>query len=345
MVVDDGRRQTLQGRGAGLLCTVLAFLVAACSKAPTAPAASASATARQHNAGSVSAAFLYAVNCDARVDKLDLVNRKVVASFHLSERSGSPPAVTTAPDGKMDGCLAQRVVSDGQGSRVGLIAPKSARLDSAGLQEFQALMFQLPDWRLTATLPAGRRPEAPHLMLDSDLALRVVDDAQWNPVTLLDLGKYKGQDAQAGGLLLASSGHMTLLSLLSSKPGPLALGLADLQTLTLTRLVDVPTTNLGHVHLAPGGAYVLVETTETADSNAKTTGALVLYDSSGVRVGQWQDEGTRNMRFVALTPKGDAVYRAGSEYHFVAMGRSFSAAAVSKPMPDLVEPGLVFSAQ
>ena len=289
--------------------------------------------------------FLYVVNCDSRVDKLDLTRQEMVESFHLSERSGSPSAVAAAPDGKMDGCLAQRVVADGKREKVSLIAPKSARLDSDGLQQFQALTFVLPEWRLTATLPAGKLPEAPRLKLDADGSLHVLNDAQWTPVTMWDLSKYKGQDADAGGLVLESSGGTSLLSLLSAKSDKMAFGLADPTALTVTPLESLPVTTLGHVHLAPGGNYVLAEGTESAEKDAKTTGVLYLYNAAGKHVGERKDEGIRSMAFVALTPNGYAVYRSDTRYQFIALGRPFGAVAITKPMPELAEPGLVFSAK
>ena len=327
----------LRAARAALLCASVGLVVAACSPAP--------APAPKVAADTGSARFVYVVGCDARVDKLDLADQKKVESFLLSERSGSPPAVAAAPDGKIDGCLAQRVVTDGKGESVSLIAPRNARLDSDGLQEFQALTFSVPEWKLTATLPIGKLPEAPRLKLDAAAGLRVLNDAQWTPVTMLELSKYKGQPADAAGLVLASSGNTSLLSLLSAKSEKLAFGLADSAALTVTRLDNLPVTTLGHVHLAPGGGYVLVEATESDETNAKATGALQLYDAAGKRVGEWKDEAIRNMAFVALTPNGNAVYRSDTGYHFLAMGRPFGAAAVTKPMPELTEPGLVFSSK
>ena len=292
--------------------------------------------------------FLYVLSCDARVDKLDLNRQEVVESFPLSERSGSPSAVAAAPDGKMDGCLAQRAVADAKGEKVSLIAPKSARLDSDGMQEFQALTFDLPEWRLTSSLPAGKLPEAPRLEIDADGRLQVLNGAQWTPVTVWDLSKYKGQDADAGGLVIESSGDTALLSLLSAKSAKsakLALGLADSTALTVTPLENLPVTTLAHVHLAPGGGYVLAEGTESTDRDAKTTGVLYLYDAAGKQVGERKDEGIRSMAFVALTPNGYAVYRSGTRYQFIALGHPFGAVAVTKPMPELAEPGLVFSAR
>lgn len=337
VLAHGGRLSAFRPARTALLCAVAAWLVNACSPAP--------APVPKIATNNASTRFLYVVNCDARVDKLDSSTRKLVESFLLSERSGSPPAVAAAPDRKMDGCLAQRVVADSKGENVSLVAPKSARLDSDGLQEFQALTFVLPEWRLTATLPAGKMPEAPRLELDASGRVHVLNDENWTPVTMLDLSKYKRQDAATGGLMLASSGNSVLLSLLSAKSDKLAFALADTTALTVTRLENLPVTTAGHAHLAPGGGYVLVEATESPQTDAKTTGALKLYDAAGNRVGEWADESIRNMAFVALTPTGDAVYRSDSGYRFIALGRPFGTAAVTKPMPDLAEPGLVYAAK
>jgi hypothetical protein len=135
------------------------------------------------------------------------------------------------------------------------------------------------------------------------------------------------------------------LSLLSAKSDQLALGLADQRARTVTRLADPPPTTLRHVHLAPGGGFVLVEATDSRNAPARRTGALRLYDASGKPVAEWQDERIRNMAFVALTGNGMAVYSASGDYQFIAMGRPFAATPVTMPMPELAAPGLVFAAQ
>jgi hypothetical protein len=160
-----------------------------------------------------------------------------------------------------------------------------------------------------------------------------------------DLSNYKGQGADAGGLVLESSGNTSLLSLLSAKSDKLAFGLADPTALTVATLESLPVTTLGHAHLAPGGGYVLIEATESAEKDAKPTGVLHLYNAAGRRVSELKVEGIRSMAFVALTPNGYAVYRSDNRYQFIAMGRAFGAVAVTKPMPELAEPGLVYSAQ
>ena len=317
-----------------LLVAASGLAVIACSPTP-APAPNVSLD-------NTSNRFLYVVNCDSRVDKLDLTRQEVVASFHLNDRAGSSSAVPASPDGKIDGCLVQRVVTDVKGEKVSLIAPKSARLDSDGLQEFQALTFVLPDWRLTATLPAGKLPEAPRLKLDANGSPQVLNDAQWTPETMWDLSMYKGQD-NASGLVLESSGVAALLSLLSAKSDKLAFGLAESTARTLVNLESLPITTLRHVHLAPGGGYVLVEGTESTEKDAKTTGVVHLYNAVGEYVAERKDDSIRSMVFVALTPNGYAVYQSENRYQFIAMGRPFGALAVTKPMSELAEPGLVFS--
>ena len=319
----------LPGRCPALALGLGFALLAACSKAPET---------------AVAQRYLYVVNCDATVDKIDTIEGKAVQSFSLRERSGSRPAIAVASDGKMDGCLAQRVLADTAGQQVHLIAPKDARLDSEGLQDFQQLTFKLPDWALLANKPAGKSAQAPWLQSDLTGGARVVADAEWSVQTQLDVRAYRGANADTGGLVIATSGAMALLSVLSANSESLALGLADQTARTLVRLGSVPTTNLRSVHLAPGGEFVLIEATDGAQSGAVRSGALHLFDRSGKAVAQWQDERIRNMAWVAITPSGAAVYHSGKDYHFVNLGRRFGSAPVNSPAPAQAGPGLVFAA-
>jgi hypothetical protein len=102
---------------------------------------------------------------------------------------------------------------------------------------------------------------------------------------------------------------------------------------------------LRHVHLAPGGGYVLVEVTEAAGSTAKRTGVLRLYDNNATQVAELVEPRIRDMAFVALTPNGIAVYQKGGAYDFIPMGRAFGSAKVTTPLPALAEPGLVYAAR
>ena len=323
-----------------VLYLTIGVLTAACSPKP----ASAPAT---HTASvlAVGSRFLYVVSCDGRVDKLDTVEKIKIDSFLLSERSGTPPAVPAAPDGRMDGCLTQRVVADAKSGKVSLIAPRTARLSPDGSQEFQALTFSLPEWKLSSIRSAGRLPEAPRLELDAGGGVRIPNDAQWTPVMLMDLSKYHGQDSGAAGLMRASSGNTTLLSLLAATSKRPVFALADRSAGVVTVLDALPTTSLGHVHLAPGGGYVLVEVTQSADPAADLTGVLQLRDANGKRVGEWTDASLRGMVLVALTPNGTAVYRSQTTYRFLDLGRPFGNASVTKPRPELAEPGLVYAAK
>jgi hypothetical protein len=341
-----------RGFRAGLAVTLLALLtllslgLTACNKPQ--PAAQSPDTAR----------FLYVINCNGRVDKLDTREKKLVSSFALSERSGAPSAVPSLADsgGQIDGCLAQRVIVDSSGTQVSLIAPKNARLDANGLQDFQALSFTLPSFTLTRAQPAGTLAEAPWLQRDATGTLQVLPD---NPLLTaltaapLDVQALKGAAKDMGGLLLQTSGDVSLLSLLVKDSTALALGLADAKTRTLTQLAELPPTTLNHVHLAPGGGYVLIELTAATAPHSRT-GALRIYRiNSNKPVAELTDERLRDdssLRFAALTANGQAVYsNAAGAYHFVALGHSFGTAAVAQsPLATPAAapaPGLVFAAE
>ena len=325
------------------IVTVLGTLLAACNKPPAAPAPSPSQSVDATR-------FLYVVSCDGRVDKLDTRERKLLSSFTLSEKSGNPPAVPSlaSAGGQIDGCLAQRIVVDHAGKIVSLIAPKDARLDASGMQDFQALSFALPSWTLTSAQPAGKAAVAPWLQTDAAGALQVLTDPPALSAAPLDLRDFKGAGKDVGGLTLQSSGDVSLVSLLLKDSTALAVGLANTKTRTLVQLSELPQTTLPNVHLAPGGGFVLIELTTSATN--QRSGALRLYDSTGKPVADLTDDRIPTLRFVAITPNGLAVYsdRAGA-YHFVLLGKTFGAAAVAQS--PLAQPaaapaqGLVFAAE
>ena len=324
----------------------LSVLLAACNK-PQDAAKSVVQSAQ-------STRFLYVVNCSGRVDKLDTRERKLVSSFTLAERSGTATDAPAVPSlassgGQMDGCLAQRVLVDAAGTAVSLIAPKDARLDSNGLQDFQALTFALPQWTLTRTEPAGKLAVAPWLQRDAAGKLRMLPENPSLATVPLDLREFKGAANDIGGVLLQSSGDVSLLSLLLKDSTQLALGIANAKTRTLTTLPELPPTTLRHAHLAPGGGFVLIEATSVAAPNQRT-GALRLADANGKTVADLSDERVRNMAFIALTPNGLAVYAdAAGAYHFVSLGQPFGATeVVQSPLaaPSAAPaPALVFAAE
>ena len=325
---DRTRRASWSCLVAGTTWAALGVLTAACSKAPRAESGDR---------------YLYVVGCDARVVKLDTVMRKKVDSFRLSTRSGSPPAVPDDPDGTMDGCLSQYVIADAATGRVSLVAPTEARLDTEGLQTFRILTFALPDWRLVASLPAGKAPEAPRIRIVAGKGVIPIDDAGSVPVTLIDLGAYVGRGVASSGLVLASSGGTSLLSLLSAESTSLRLGLADPRTRTVARLDGLPVTTFRHARLAPGGSHVLVEVMDGTATGARMTGELQLYDARGRRVGTWTDARLRGAHFVALTPNGNAVYRSGADFLFIPLDARFADLPVTQPIPEPLDPGLVYS--
>ncbi len=309
-------------------CVALALTLTACDKSHEATRGLARGDPAVGNPR-----YLYVIDCDGRVDKLDMIERKKISSFALTERAGSTSGAPVIPSpegaaGRMDGCVAQRAQVDPAGATVSLIAPKGARVDAEGLQEFQVLTFTLPQWTLTGARPAGRSAEAPWLVRDTTGTLQVRPDNPLLTAPAPDVQALTGADADAGGVLLQSSANGLLLSLLFKNTKAFVPGLANTETRTLTRLTDLPPTAQRFVHLAPGGGFVLVEAVAPAVPHRRT-GALRLYDATGRAVADVVDERLRQMEFVALTPNGLAVYAAASgEYHFVSLGKTFAAAVV-----------------
>ena len=308
------------------------------------------ATACTPKQAPVSERFLYVVDCEARVDKLDTVDGKKLATIALAERSPLVPKVQSAQSG-LDGCIAESVLPDATGKQVSVIVPTTTRVNSEGKRDFQWLTFALPEWTFVSAKPAGTALEQPpFLQRDASGALVVKRAEERSLPTELDLREYKNATTVLANTIIESSGDVSLLRVFTAVKSRLVLGLANQRTRALTLLVDVPTTTVTNVHLAPGGDYVLVEVTEPTDGKSapiRRTGALRLYDSQGKSVADVMDEGSRNAAFLALTPNGSAVYRSGGDYRFVTLapkGMRFGNSSVTQPSQD-AKLGLVFSGQ
>jgi len=99
---------------------------------------------------------LYAVYCNGTVDRLDLVQRKKIDSFQLSERSGNPPAVAAlpfpGPGARTGHCLARPVLTGGiqeqAAGMVHIVASDNRDFDDQRRADFSLLTFMLPDWTL-----------------------------------------------------------------------------------------------------------------------------------------------------------------------------------------------------
>jgi len=100
--------------------------------------------------------YLYAVYCNGTVDRLDLVQRKKIDSFQLSERSGNPPAVVAlpfpGPSARTGHCLARPVLTGGIQEQatgmVHIVASDNRDFDGQRRADFSLLTFMLPDWTL-----------------------------------------------------------------------------------------------------------------------------------------------------------------------------------------------------
>ena len=295
----------------------------------------------------VSGRFLYVVECEARVVKLDTSEGKMLATIALAEQSSLVPKVHSAQSG-LDGCIAESVLRDATGKQVNVIVPTSTRVNSEGKRDFQWLTFALPEWTFVSAKPAGTGLEQPPFLRRDASAVISVKRAEERSLSAeLDLREYKNTGSVLANTIIESSGDTSLLRVFTADKARFTLGLANQRTRALTLLAELPSTTVTNVHLAPGGDYVMAEITEPNSSPIRLTGALRLYDATGNAVADVKDEGIRNSAFLALTPNGSAVYRSGNEYRFVMVapkGTRFGNAAVSQPSPEF-RPGLVFAGE
>lgn len=316
---------------------VSASLLAACS-----PKA-----AQETGAAQPDARFLYVVDCEAQVDKLDTVKAERLTTIALAQQSERVPKVASAQSG-LDGCIAESVLQDPTTKAVSVIVPTTTRVDSEGKRDFQWLTFALPDWTLVSVKPAGTGlVQPPFLDRDAAGALVVKRAEERNVTVEVDVHGYQNADGVLATELIESSADTALLRAFTGEKSRFVLALANRRTRVLTPLRDLPNTTVGNVHLAPGGQFVLVEVTRPGSASVRRTGALRLYDAAGNAVRDVTDQGSPDSVFLALTPNGLAVYRSGRDYHFVKLapeGTHFGTAIVTQPLPE-ARPGLVYSAQ
>ena len=295
--------------------------------------------------------FVYVIDCEARVDKLDTVAAKRVASIALSEKSALVPKVASATAG-LDGCIAESVLHDAAG-QVNVLVPTTTRLDQNGKRNFQVLTFALPEWSFVSAKAVGSGTEQVQF-LDRDQAgqFRVTTFADRVAATDIDLRDYQkiGDAAKTSVLansIIESSGGVALVNLFTADKSRQVLALADQRARTLNQVFDVASSAAMMVHLAPGGAFVLIEMMDAASTPPRRTGALRLIDANGKIVNEMADAEIRDHDFVTLTPNGYAVYVNNRGYLFVPIAPKntrFGNAMVTQPSPE-AKRGLVFAAQ
>lgn len=329
--------------------------------------------------------YLYAVYCNGRVDRLDLKNQAKTGSFQLSERSGSPTAITALPRPgvRPGGCLSRLVVTqDAQGSRdgvVNIIASSRLDPDADGRKPYQLLTFALPGWTLQQARNLGSFDALPRLARAADGALAVQpQDKDTAAAMAAQAQAWTAADAMAWTSAQAwSAGNVLLIYALPGQRGmgaALALG-AEARIVHLAEFLsggnDIPP----DLHLAPGGRFVLPSLKRSVPlgeglRKVEATGELRLYGADGrqtrvlnqaslagsvltrSRPGSLDPDQPRtdNDWFnVALTPGGLAVFtdRRGN-YQFIALGQPFDSDPVMDDAQDDADgarPGLVYAAR
>ena len=309
--------------------------------------------------------YLYAVYCNGVVDRIDLEQRKKVASFHLAERSGTPAAVAaeSSPGARPDSCLA-RPVSQQNTSEVAtrrayvVATDQFYRVGDESKKRYQLLTFLLPKWQLEKAVDLGLfdvlNSTPPRVVSDSRGGWVVLPQGQSNGPVEANLKNYLSMDNVTSPRITEWSASTALVEFANTRGQQLPqAGLADLTTHRFTRLDAPPNDLSADVRLAPGGHYALrrierMEKQNTGGGQVTGTGELRLYGADGKTVATFNEKGIAGLwHTVALTPQGLAVYTNGSgDYQFVPLGRKFEPEPVANEWTDDLEgtrPGVVYS--
>jgi hypothetical protein len=272
--------------------------------------------------------YLYVVTCDARVDKLDTIARRKMASYDLAQASGEQHLIPSAA-GSFDGCLAYQAQPDPAASAFYVLAPVQAAIKPDGTREYRILGFSIPAIQLIKNMPAGSNlTDPPHLDLGPGGVPRTVPATEWRPQTDIDLSTFAPARAKLGNQIIESSGDRALLRIFTADPKELKLAVANTKSNTIATLESPPPTTALNAHLSPGGDVVMIEVTEGA-GQPKKTGRLVLFDANtGKQVQEVSDPIARDQHFLAISPSGKAIYHSGETYSFVGLKRDFATTPV-----------------
>jgi hypothetical protein len=283
--------------------SVLAALIACAAACHTQPA---------------SPRYLYVVTCDARVDKLDIVAGRKVASVDLTQVPGAKQLIPDAGDA-LDGCLAYSPNYDVKSSTLYVAAPVQPTNKPDGTRDYRGLGFSIPDLKLVKNLSAlTGLSKPPRIEILSSPVLS--DEPAFTPPPSLDLSGYAPANDAGRNQRIDRSGDRVLLRIFAADPATLQLAVADTAQKRLTLLKDAPPTTAPLAHLAPGGDFVLIEAT-TGAGQATKTGRLVLFDSaSGKELKEVQAPQSKDQYFLAMAPSGYAVFHSGEQYAFVDLG-------------------------
>ena len=259
-------------------------------------------------AQSVPGHYLYVVDCDGIVEKLDTVAERKVATYDLSTRTGKLDLVPKA-NGALDGCLANRTTYVNANSTFYTVVPEEADPSATGTHNYRVLGFSVPAVELVQQFLAGTDLSAPPgLSVVHGTTVRVTPASAGPPPNGVDLRNFLPEKSEAPNQILESSGSHILLRLFTANPAQLVVAVADRKLKKIVRLNDLPVTTALNIHLAPGGEYVLVETLTGPDSNGVKTGRLALFRSdTGDLLKDFEAPQTKSLFFLAISPTGRAI--------------------------------------
>lgn len=309
---------------------------------------------------------MYVVYCNGTVDHLDLAKQTKVASFQLSDRSGSPPAVAKLPvaDVRPDSCLARPApLTNAQPQDEGMVfivaSAQLQRDNTSGRKPYSLLNFSVPAWTLQGRQDLGNfdvlNGEPPRITRGADGRLRP-QPAEIDPAAELraELSQYADGTTLTFATPLAASANTVLIGYTVSQDAHgAAYAVMHRAQRSIVRIDGVPDNDPEPaLTLAPGGQFVLHSvrafSSKQGSRQLAATGELRLYGADGKLVSQQTDERVAGDWYpIALTPRGVAVYtdRRGN-YRFVPLGHMFGVEPVQDPNTDDLDgtrPGVIYA--
>jgi len=271
--------------------------------------------------------YLYWLTCSGVLEKLDTLADQKVATYDLPAIARTQKLFPEPEHGAVDGCLAYEPTYDAAHSLMYFVIPEQYHNKAGGTKDYKLVALTLPGLRIAKQIESERNLEdAPFVELIEGESPKVVSHLE-GLQTKLDVSGLSPDGKQYQNRILEISGGTFLLDLFENK-----FAVANPGAKTLTRLENLPPASYEKIHLTPGGAYVLVERTDT--------NSLALYDSkTGTKVADYAGVLPNGSHFLAISPSGRAIYYGpkphGLIFKFIDLHKKFANDSVARLVIEL----------
>lgn len=262
--------------------------------------------------------YVYFLNCDSKLIKVDLEARKLISARLFSDQPGAAELI---PTHRVDGCSASSPLYDPPTRSLFFVAPKEASVEESGTRHYRILAFNIPDMVLTKVIDIE-----PKLLYQPQLAfspdrrnIRVTSgevslnfstgftyelgnrdtppepcnsggdrfqlrELQHTPAwQALEKFAYYNPDSNEREVfadLIDCSGRYALFRIMTIKHPGTVVAVVDVPTQTAKVLSLLPLAGIANLRLTSDGKLVAIEEVEQVEGviHARKTGRLFLHD-------------------------------------------------------------------